>query len=315
MTSPVDILKAKILVVDDSSDNATLLARALHVFGFTKVSITNDPEKVYGLHIENDFDLILLDMHMPRINGIDVMRQLKEIEQGRYLPVLAMTGDSDFKIAALQTGARDFITKPFNLVELEVRVRNMLEVRLLYNAVQEQNRVQWELAMHDELTGLPNRRLLLDRTEKMMQHALRTKQHMALMYLDLDGFKQINDELGHKAGDEILKMVAQRLLRAVRREDTVSRLGGDEFVLLLSDLADLEAVERIARKVLDYMTTPFMVDGTTAVMSASIGIAMYARDSFEDAEALIACADKGMYQAKNGGKNRFFISNRPATFA
>jgi two-component system cell cycle response regulator len=315
MTSPVDILKAKILVVDDSTDNATLLARALNVFGFTNVSITNDPEKVYGLHIKNDFDLILLDMHMPRINGIDVMRQLKEIEQGRYLPVLAMTGDSDFKIAALQTGARDFITKPFNLVELEVRVRNMLEVRLLYNAVQEQNRVQWELAMHDELTGLPNRRLLLDRTEKMMQHALRTKQLMALMYLDLDGFKQINDELGHKAGDEILKMVAQRLLRAVRREDTVSRLGGDEFVLLLSDLANLEAVERIARKVLDYMTTPFMVQDTSAVMSASIGIALYSSDLFEDAEALIACADKGMYQAKNSGKNRFFISNRPATFA
>jgi two-component system cell cycle response regulator len=315
MISAVDILRANILVVDDSADNARMLVHALNAFGFTHVTCTTDPGKVSALHAENDFALILLDMKMPGINGLEVMRQLKVIEKGRYLPVLAITGDADFKIAALQAGARDFIMKPFDLVELEARVRNLLEVRLLYNAVHEQSRAERELALHDALTGLPNRRLLLDRAGKMMQHTRRTKQHMAVMFMDLDGFKQVNDELGHRSGDELLKMVAQRLLHAVRQEDTVSRLGGDEFVLLLSDIADIDHVERLAFKVLDYMATPFMIEETPVGVTASIGIALYSYDADDDAESLIACADKALYQAKRGGKNRFFINNQPVILA
>lgn len=316
MTTSVDILGASILVVDDSADNAMLLVEALHLFGYTNVMQTTDPRNVCALHTDNDFDLILLDMHMPRVNGLEVMRQLKEIERGRYLPVLAMTGDGDLKLAALQAGARDFIMKPFDFLELEARVRNILEVRLLYKAIEEQSRIQRDLAMHDALTGLPNRRLLLDRAAKMLQHARRAKRHVVVMYLDLDGFKQVNDVLGHASGDELLKIVAERLQRAVRQEDTVSRLGGDEFVLLLSDILDTNALENLAFKVLDYMATPFTIKGKPVTVSASIGIALSTGDAHYDVpEALIDRADQALYQAKREGKNRFSISRQPVMLA
>lgn len=315
MTSSIDILQANILVVDDSVDNAKMLVEALKVFGFLNVYWTSDSREVYGLHAKKDFDLILLDMHMPHLNGLQIMEQLKEIEQEKYLPVLAITGDSEFKIAALQAGARDFLMKPFDIIELDARVRNMLEVRLLYNAVQEQSRIQRELAMHDALTGLPNRRLLLDRMQTMMQHARRSRQHLAVLYLDLDGFKPVNDKLGHQAGDELLKMVAQRLLHTVRREDTVSRLGGDEFVLLLSDIANIASVERLAGKVIRYLASPFIVHDRPVNISASVGIAIFSHDSNADCEALIADADKAMYQAKLLGKSRFYLLNKSAVLA
>jgi two-component system, cell cycle response regulator len=309
MTSSANLHEANILVVDDCPDNALLLVAALNEFGFSQVAFTTDPGRVFALHAESDFDLILLDMHMPRMNGLEVMRQLREIEKNSYLPVLAMTGDSDLKIAALKAGARDFIMKPFDLDELNARACNIVEVRLLYKAVNEQNRIQSELAMHDALTGLPNRRLLLDRTERMMQHTRRAKQHMALLYLDLDGFKQVNDEMGHPCGDDLLKMVAQRLLCAVRHEDTASRLGGDEFVLLLSDIADISSIETIASKILDYLSTPFEVQNQPVHVTTSIGVALYPDGASDEPDQLIAAADQALYQAKRAGKNRFHIVN------
>ncbi|WP_243656758.1 diguanylate cyclase domain-containing protein [Paucimonas lemoignei] len=303
------------MVVDDSVDNAHLLVEALKISGFCNVSWTNDSRDVYAMHAKNHFDLILLDMHMPYLNGLQIMEQLRGIEQDRYLPVLAITGDSEFKIAALQAGARDFLMKPFDIIELDARVRNMLEVRLLYNAVQEQSRIQRELAMHDSLTGLPNRRLLMDRLHTMMQHAQRSRQHLAVLYLDLDGFKPVNDQMGHQAGDELLKMVAQRLLHTVRRDDTVSRLGGDEFVLLLADVADIATVERLAEKVLRYLSSPFIVQDRPVKITASIGIATYSHDIDSDCESLLADADMAMYQAKNRGKSRYFMLNKSAVLA
>jgi two-component system cell cycle response regulator len=117
------------------------------------------------LHREHNYDLILLDLQMPGLNGFQVMKGLKEIEQGGYLPVLALTAQPSFKIAALEAGARDFISKPFDLLEVHKRIHNMLEVRLLYKELAQYSRAQQELALHDALTGLPNRRLLEDRIE------------------------------------------------------------------------------------------------------------------------------------------------------
>jgi len=303
MPSRDEILNAKILVVDDNADNIELMLEILSDAGYSDVNSTMLPEQVCPLHRQHCYDLILLDLQMPELNGFQVMKGLKEIEQGGYLPVLALTAQPSFKIAALEAGARDFISKPFDLLEVHKRIHNMLEVRLLYKELAQYSKQQQELALHDPLTGLPNRRLLEDRIATTLQHAARQQHKAAVMYLDLDGFKTINDTHGHAYGDDILKMVAQRLVSSSRREDTVARVGGDEFVIVMGDIASLNDAKEPAAKLIEVIAAPYLVNGLNLQLSTSIGIGIYPDDA-SDVNALIAVADGALYEAKRSGKNR-----------
>jgi len=303
MPSRDEILHAKILVVDDSADNVELMLEILREAGYTDVASTMLPEQVCPLHRQHCYDLILLDLQMPGLNGFQVMKGLKEIEQGGYLPVLALTAQPSFKIAALEAGARDFISKPFDLLEVHKRIHNMLEVRLLYKELAQYSRQQQELALHDPLTGLPNRRLLEDRIATVLQHATRQQNKVAVMYLDLDGFKIINDTHGHAYGDEILKQVAQRLIGCSRKEDTVARVGGDEFVIVMGNIAHVNDTEDPAAKLIDAVSQPYQVNGLTLNLSTSIGVGIFPDDADEVA-SVIAAADSALYEAKRSGKNR-----------
>ena len=312
MPSREDILNAKILVVDDSADNIELMEEILREEGYACVSSTMLPEQVCPLHRQHCYDLILLDLQMPGLNGFQVMKGLKEIEQGGYLPVLALTAQPSFKIAALEAGARDFISKPFDLLEVHKRIHNMLEVRLLYKELAQYSKTQQTLALHDALTGLPNRRLLEDRIETTLQHANRNHHKAAIMYLDLDGFKAINDTYGHAYGDEVLKIVAQRLVASSRKEDTVARLGGDEFMVVLGEVSGLADAQGPAAKLVEAVSEPFFINDLTLRLSTSIGISIYPDDA-ETVEALISIAAYALYEAKRGGKNRFCAtSTQPA---
>ncbi|MES2128661.1 MAG: diguanylate cyclase [Pseudomonadota bacterium] len=304
MPSQSDIQHAKILIVDDSSDNIELMEEILREQGYHNVSSTMLPEQVCPLHRHHCYDLILLDLQMPGLNGFQVMKGLKEIEQGGYLPVLALTAQPSFKIAALEAGARDFISKPFDLLEVHKRIYNMLEVRLLYKELASYSRAQQELALHDPLTGLPNRRLLEDRIATTLQHARRNHHKAAIMYLDLDGFKQINDTYGHACGDEVLKAVAQRLVAHSRQDDTVARLGGDEFMIVLGDVSGLSDAKGPAAKLVEAVAMPIFLNDLTLRVSTSIGISIYPDDA-DNVDALISIADYALYEAKRGGKNRF----------
>lgn len=132
MISTADILKAKILVVDDDLDTADILRMSLETWGYANVTVTTEPREVRDLHSEHNYDLILLDLLMPGMDGFQVMEGLKEFEREGYLPVLAITGEPGHKVEALKLGAKDFLRKPVDVDELLVRVRNMVEVRLLY---------------------------------------------------------------------------------------------------------------------------------------------------------------------------------------
>ena len=160
------------------------------------------------------------------------------------------------------------------------------------------------MAQHDALTNLPNRLLVSDRMAQAIGQARRYGRRAALLYLDLDNFKTINDSLGHDAGDELLKEVAGRLQGAVREMDTVSRQGGDEFLIVLTDVADLDAISAAANHVLNTMTQPFSLKGMQIVTSVSIGVALYPEDG-DDFAALLKHADLAMYQAKAEGRNAF----------
>jgi len=301
------ILNANILVVDDLETNVLLLEHMLREAGYRCVTSTRDPRAVCALHRYNRYDLILLDLQMPGMDGFQVMEGLKEIEADGYLPVLAVTAQTGLKLRALAAGAKDFIAKPFELVETQTRIRNLLEVRLLYKQLEQYSRALESMAMHDALTGLPNRRLLSDRLALSIAHAHRNKSAMAVMYLDLDGFKQINDSLGHDAGDMLLKMVADRLVAAVRQEDTVARMGGDEFVIGLWETSDADGVATLVSKVMQAVSKPYLIQGRDVSMTASVGVGIYPMHG-EEVETLMKSADMALFEAKHAGKNDYCIA-------
>jgi two-component system cell cycle response regulator len=309
MISSSDILHGKVLIVDDLEANVLLLERMLRNAGYVSITSTMDPGEVCELHLKNRYDLILLDLQMPGMDGFQVMESLKEIETDGYLPVLAVTAHPAHKLRALQGGAKDFISKPFDLPEVLMRVHNMLEVRLLHEAARNHGKMLESLALNDPLTGLANRRLLSDRMSMALVHARRNKSAMAVVYLDLDGFKQINDTLGHDAGDVLLKMVAGRLVATVREEDTVARLGGDEFIIALWHISGIAYAATVALKVIKAVSQPYDIEGHTVSITASAGVGIYPVHG-EDADTLMKSADLALYEAKRAGKNVYRISER-----
>jgi len=309
MPSQYDILKAGILIVDDQEANVKLLEQTLSGAGYSSITWTMNPQTVCALHSEHHFDLILLDLEMPGMDGFQVMEALQEIETDGYLPVLAVTAEPGHKLRALKSGAKDFVSKPIDLAEVLMRVHNMLEVRLLHEKARNYSKALEALALNDPLTGLANRRLLSDRMSMALIHARRNQSAMAVLYLDLDGFKEINDTLGHGAGDQILKEVAERLKDAVREEDTVARMGGDEFLIALWHVTGADYATSVAQRAVKALSRPYSIDGNSAKITASVGFSIYP-DHGEDAETLIESADLALYEAKRAGKNTCRISER-----
>ena len=178
-------------------------------------------------------------------------------------------------------------------------------------ALQEKQRELDHLASHDSLTGLPNRRLFLDRLGQALARSRRTGEPLALLFIDLDHFKEINDRLGHAAGDVVLRTVAECLVAEVREVDTVARLGGDEFIILLDATEDRAVIAKIASALLGVLADPVEVGGETVAIGGSIGISCYPRDG-ANATEIVASADKAMYRAKHEGRNAFRFASGEA---
>ncbi|MEK9671995.1 MAG: diguanylate cyclase [Rhodospirillaceae bacterium] len=167
----------------------------------------------------------------------------------------------------------------------------------------QQAQIVYEASL-DEVTGLPNRSLFLDRLGAALRQSARAKKQLAVLFIDLDGFKALNDTLGHEAGDLVLKQVGVRLSARVRASDTVARFGGDEFVVLLLEISNADDVGMVAKSIVDELSRPFLVRGDTAVIGASIGVAVYPRDG-GDGDELIRRADNAMYDVKHSGKRGY----------
>jgi two-component system cell cycle response regulator len=306
MISTTDILSAKILIVDDQESGARLLKEILEEAGHTDVTYTTNPYEVCDLHYANRYKVILLDLQMPGMSGFQVMEKLNAVESDGYVPVLAITAEPAYKLHALKTGAKDFISKPFDVEEVLTRVRNMVEIRLLHEGARDAAITLEILAQQDPLTGLGNRRLLTKRISAALANARRNKSAMAVVYLDLDGFKQVNDSSGHSAGDALLKIVARRLESVVREEDTVARVGGDEFMIALWHVANASDVATVTAKLVEIVSLPYAIEERSVTVTTSAGVGIYPIHG-EDADTLMKSADAALYEAKRAGKNAFRI--------
>jgi diguanylate cyclase (GGDEF)-like protein/PAS domain S-box-containing protein len=201
------------------------------------------------------------------------------------------------------------VCKDGEVKEIEFKLTFLDDGRIIVmlSDVTERKRTEEELAYkatHDLLTGLPNRMLFKDRFSVAMAQAQRFHKKLAVIFLDLDRFKEVNDTLGHNAGDRLLYSVGNRLIDLVRKTDTVARMGGDEFLLLLPNIERVEDVVTISQTAQDVLREPFIVDGREVSISASIGIAIYPDDG-TDVDTLVNCADKAMYDSKQRGNGAY----------
>lgn len=301
MPASADILNASILIVDNQAPDIQLLKSILTSAGYTAVTSTLNSLEVCSLHRKHRYDLILLDLLMPGLDGFGVLAGLKEIETHAYLSVLVLTGEPKYMVRALQSGAKDFVGKPFNAVEVLTRIHNLLEVRLLYKEAERKLRY---LERYDSLTGLPNRKLFYESLGKALDQAAEHHWTVSVLAVDIDRFKNINDTLGHSLGDELLRQCGDRLRGCVRFSDTLARLGGDEFGLILLTPKKPEDCNVVAGNVREALRRPFDLDGHEITITASIGVTFYPLDSM-DPGTLVRNSDTAMHRAKDAGRDTY----------
>jgi diguanylate cyclase (GGDEF)-like protein len=288
-----------VLLIEDNPGDARLIREML----------AEEPDAPFQLHCEERLSLglaflsaekprlVLLDLSLPDSHGLETF--VKVYAHSPQIPIIVLTGNDDQTVAlsAVKTGAQDYLIK--GKLDRELLMRSMH-----YSIERKNYQVQIEhQANYDALTGLPNRNLLYDRLKQAM-YVQRRVRPVAVVFIDLDHFKFVNDSLGHSIGDKLLKVMGERLRLVLRDGDTVARLGGDEFVLILNDQTQDDVIFRAMQRVNSRMSEPFVIDGKELYVTCSAGISLYPQDG-TDVETLLKNADAAMYRAKEHGRNNF----------
>ncbi|MGH8806928.1 MAG: response regulator, partial [Noviherbaspirillum sp.] len=290
----------QVLIVDDDRSTRSSLRHTLQRDGF-RVEEAADGAQALLMLKRMQPDVILMDAVMPVMDGFTACARVQELPNGRAIPVLMITAleDNTSVERAFAAGASDYIPKPIHFAVLSQRVRRIIE------ANQAEKRIR-HLAYNDALTGLPNRALFMDQLGQRIEQARVAGDSVAVLFLDLDRFKNVNDTLGHDVGDRLLVAVAQRLRRSVRNADCVARLGGDEFTVVLAEVVTPNAAVSAAQNICRALATPFQIDGHDIFVTASVGISMYPHDA-TDVGTLLKHADTAMYRAKKTGSGFQFF--------
>jgi diguanylate cyclase (GGDEF)-like protein len=301
-SSDLDAGETRVLIADDDDGLRLALEQAVEILGYASTTARDGMEAWERFQAVKP-DIVLLDWLMPGMDGVDLCRRIRDhaSDDSGYTYVIFLTAlrETDRLVEAMHAGADDYLTKPFELIALEMRLAVARRITSLYAERAHQADQLRHQALHDALTGLPNRALLQDRLSQALMAANREGGPTALLLLDLDRFKDVNDTLGHEAGDLLLNQMASRFRSLIRDSDTVARLGGDEFAILLPRATEAGAL-RAATSFLASLTQPFTLVGQSFYLSASIGIAMYPGHG-DDATSLLRHADVAMYRAKRDG--------------
>jgi two-component system, cell cycle response regulator len=296
----------RILVVDDNQDNIEIIATRLRFRGYEILEASDGAQAL--MHVrENAPDLILLDVMLPDIDGYEISRRIKGADDLPFIPIILVTArdSTQDKVAGLDAGADDYLTKPINFPELEARVRSMLRIKRLQDELEEKNRELERLSISDGLTGLYNHRHIHGLIHEEYERVERTHDCMSVAMFDLDRFKGVNDTYGHPAGDRVLVELADILRESARDIDRLGRYGGEEFIALLPETCVEDAtvfVERVRREV---ARRHFDVGRDEPLrMTLSAGVATYPHELVEGVETLVRLADEALYTAKAAGRNR-----------
>ena len=341
-SSPV--AAARILIVDDVADNRAILLRRFQRHGF-EVAEADSGLKALELIDSQEFDLVLLDVMMPGIDGVETLRRIRSQKSASMLPVIMVTAkaESENIVESLGLGANDYVTKPVDFAvalarantqigrrraelkalaaaealtkandNLEKNVADRTELLLgLYQKLRAEIAVREEadarslyLAYHDSLTGLSNRLLFKDQLERALQDFRETPYPVAVLFVDLDGFKSVNDTLGHSIGDQLLKSVAIRIRDILPENARLARFGGDEFAVLQTSAEQPSAAIQLAQDIIEAVGRPSFIEGCDVTVSASVGIAVAQADSMT-AENFLRSADIAMYGAKAKGPGNY----------
>jgi two-component system, cell cycle response regulator len=303
--TPVGEALGRILVVDDNLDNVEIISTRLRYRGYEIVEAHNGKEALAAFEQQAP-DLVLLDVMLPDINGYDIARRLKSSNES-FTPVILVTalGDTQDKVAGLDAGADDYLTKPINFPELEARVRSMLRIKRLQDELEEKNRELERLSISDGLTGLFNHRHIHGLLHEEFDRADRTGERLTVAMFDLDRFKSVNDNYGHQAGDRVLEDFAEILRESAREIDRLGRYGGEEFMVILPDTSIEDGVVFVERVRREVARRPFDIGRAEPLkMTTSAGVATYPHEGIVNPESLIRLADEALYAAKTGGRNR-----------
>ena len=280
-----------ILVVDDDRSNRFLLVNAFLRENYEIEEAANGAEAIKICQLRMP-DLILMDALMPEMDGFDACKAIRRLPHGADIPVLMITGleDEGSIIKAFASGTTDYISKPINFSVLKQRAARLITASKAEKYIK-------SLAYYDPLTGLPNRFNLMEYLQMLVNHSIVKKDKFAILFLDLDHFKMINDSMGHLVGDQLLRAVADRLQNTVRRHDFVVRIGGDEFTLILQNIKNSDIAGKVAEKICQAISKPFVLMGKRIHITVSIGISIFP-DNGSDVFDLIKYADSSMFNAK-----------------
>lgn len=287
-----------IVVLADDDPSIRLMVR--HVLESEEFDIVEASDGLEAIKAVEKYHpaLILLDAVMPGIDGFTTCQRIKE-KGYTDIPVMMITGlDDDASVErAYEVGAIDFITKPIKWAVLKHRVKSVVAKVIAERKVK-------LLAYRDTLTDLPNRLLFADRLEQAVIRAERSRTSMALLLIDIDDFKLVNDSFGHDAGDKLIKAVGQLISKSLRRADTIARLGGDEFAVIIEGIDSAGDAISIADNLTTILEHNVRLDDQETYTSASIGIAIYPEDG-KDARTMLKNADTAMFRAKENGRHCF----------
>lgn len=306
--------KATIMLIDDEQANIEIIKGFLEKAGYNSFVSTCEPREALKLIETERPDVIMLDLTMPHVSGLDILNAMRNSKNKmRYIPVVVLTStaDAETKHKALELGATDFLAKPVDPSEMVLRLRNTLAAK----AYQDQ------LTYYDMLTGLPNRSRFVDHMEWALRQAQRYNRLTALLHINIDRFKKVNDALGPTRADEFLKAFADRLAQRVRASDTLarntgeqalhclSRLAGDEFTILLVEMSAVEDATLVCQRFLDAVREPFNIGGHEIYATCSIGVAVFPADG-TNSDTLLKNAGVAMrFSKKQGGNIYHFYSS------
>ncbi len=292
----------RVLIAEDDLTSRVLLKKVLEKWGYDVAVTTNGADAWQALQADDAPRIAILDWMMPEMDGIDVCRRVRALDtrQPPYVILLTALGEKGHMMTGFEAGADDYVGKPYDPAELRARIevgRRLVEL----NEELIETQIRLEVQAHtDPLTGLRNRRAIVEMLEEELQRSSREHTRLAVGMLDIDHFKLVNDECGHAAGDDVLCELARRMESVLRPYDSVGRFGGEEFLVVMPGVSSAELGELLERLRGAASQAPFTADARDLAVTVSLGGAVYTGGSMD---ALIARADDALYEAKARGRD------------